>query len=39
LVKAIIDYVTVYGAHSSQNKEEGCDSPFYAVPLYVPLLQ
>lgn len=38
-VRTVIDYVTVYRAHSSQQcKEEGCDTPFCAVPPYAPLL-
>lgn len=36
-VRAVIDYVTVYRAHSSSDKEEGCDIPFRTVPLYAPL--
>lgn len=36
-VRAVIDYVTVYRAHSSLDKEEGCDIPFRVVPLYAPL--
>lgn len=36
-IEAVIDYVTVYRAHSSSDKEEGCDIPFRAVPLYAPL--
>lgn len=37
-VKTVIDYVTVYRAHSSQNIRKKGVTPLSAVPLYAPLL-